>query len=57
MIRKMINFGKQHREFPNLSVSFVTRSKAMEVCFGNIDNEESNISASILRSILSLNMD
>jgi actin-related protein len=29
----------------------------MEICFGDISNEESNISASILRSILALNMD
>ena len=57
MQRKMSGFGKQHREFPSLSVSFLTRAKTMEICFGDISNEESNISASILRSILALNMD
>ena len=28
----------------------------MEVCFGDVKNEESNISASILRSLLKLNV-
>lgn len=29
----------------------------MEVCFGDIDNEEPNISASVLRSVLKLTPD
>jgi actin-related protein len=40
-----------------MQVSFYTRAKAMEVCFGDIDNEEPNISASVLRSVLKLTPD
>lgn len=57
MKKKMTSFGKQHREFPSMQVSFYTRAKAMEVCFGDIDNEEPNISASVLRSVLRLSVD
>jgi len=54
MRKKMTNFGKQHKEFPQMQVSFYTRAKAVEVCFGNISKEESNIAASILRSLSKL---
>ena len=57
MKKKMTSFGKQHREFPSMQVSFYTRAKAMEVCFGDIDNEEPNIAASVLRSVLKLNLE
>ena len=40
-----------------MQVSFLTRAKAMEVCFGDTENEEPNIAASILRSLLALNCD
>jgi len=52
MKKKVVQFGKQHREFPSMQISFYTRAKAMEVCFGDIENEEENISASILKSLL-----
>ena len=57
MRRKLTSFGKQHREFPSLNVSFHTRAKTMETCFGDPENEQPNIAASILRSILKLNSD
>jgi hypothetical protein len=38
-------------------VSFHTRAQAMETCFGDISQEEPNIAASILKSILALNCD
>jgi len=56
MKKKVVQFGKQHREFPSMQISFYTRAKAMEVCFGDIENEEENISASILKSLLKLNV-
>ena len=40
-----------------MNVSFHTRASVMEVCFGDPENEEANIAASILRSILKLTMD
>ena len=40
-----------------MQISFLTRAKAMEVCFGDTEKEEPNIAASILRSILALNSD
>lgn len=55
--RKLTNFGKSVRELPNMVVSFHTRARAMEACFGEVSQEEANIAASILRSILSLNCD
>ena len=57
MQKKMTAFGKQHREFPQMQISFLTRASAMEVCFGDTENEEPNIAASILRSILALGVD
>jgi len=39
MRRKLTSFGKQHREFPSLNVSFHTRAKTMEICFGDPENE------------------
>jgi len=57
MRRKITSFGKQYREYPNFTLSFLTRAKAMETCFGNVDNEEANIAASILRSIKALGPD
>jgi hypothetical protein len=57
MRRKITSFGKSIREFPNMQLSFLTRAKAMETCFGDIDREEPNIAASILRSIMALNAD
>ena len=53
----MTNFGKSIRELPNMVVSFHTRAQAMETCFGDISQEEPNIAASILKSILALNCD
>uniref|UniRef100_A0A7S3CI43 Uncharacterized protein n=1 Tax=Strombidium rassoulzadegani TaxID=1082188 RepID=A0A7S3CI43_9SPIT len=50
-------FGKQHPEVSFLQVSFLTRASAMEVCFGDPEEDEPNIAASILRSILKLNLD
>ena len=38
-------------------ISFWTRANAMEVCFGNYEKDEENIAASILKSILKLNVD
>jgi len=38
-------------------ISFWTRAYAMEVCFGNYEKDEENIAASILKSILKLNID
>jgi actin-related protein len=57
MRRKLTNFGKQFKEFPQMQISFYTRAKAMEVCFGSIYKEEANIAASILRSLLKLNVE
>lgn len=55
MRRKMTSYGRQAKELPNMQVSFLTRAKAMEVCFGDVAKEEENIAATILRSILTLN--
>ena len=57
MAKNVINFGKQCRELPNMQISLYTRCKSMEICFGDPINEEANIAASILRSILSLTID
>ena len=57
MRRKFTLFNKSIKEFPNMQVSFLSRAKAMEVCFGDPDREEPNIAASILRSIMALNAD
>ena len=58
MRKKFTNFGKKTvKEFPNMQISFLTRAKGMEVCFGDVAKEEENIAASILRSIMALNMD
>lgn len=40
-----------------MQISFLTRAKAMEACFGDTEKEEANIAASILRSVLALNVD
>ena len=57
MRRKMTNFGKQFKEFPQMQISFYTRAKGIEVCFGSVYKEEANIAASILRSLLKLNVE
>lgn len=57
MQRKLITFGKQHKEFPGMVISFWTRANAMEICFGNFEKDEENIAASILKAILKLNVD
>ena len=53
----MTNFGKQFKEFPQMQISFYTRAKGIEVCFGSVFKEEANIAASILRSLLKLNVE
>ena len=55
MRRKLTNFGKQFKEFPEMQVSFYTRAKGIEVCFGSVSKEEENIAASGLRAIMKLN--
>jgi actin-related protein 10 len=40
-----------------MQISFHTRAKAMEICFGSVYKEEANIAASILRSLLKLNVE
>ena len=55
MRKKVTNFGKSISQLPNMQVTFYTRAKAMEICFGDPNNEEPNIAASILRSVLKLN--
>jgi len=57
MRRKLTSFGKSHREFPSMQISFLTRAKAMEICFGDPTNDEANIAASILRSLMQLGAD
>ena len=57
MKKKLTSFGKTHKEFPSLQVSFFTRAMATEVCFGNHNEDEPNLAVSILRSILKLSLD
>ena len=57
MRKKMTQFGKQHKELPQMQISFHTRAHAMESCFGDPRNEQPNIAASILDSIKKLNPD
>jgi hypothetical protein len=56
MRRKLISFGKQHKEFPQMTVSFLTRAKGMEVCFGDPALDQPSIAASALRSLMSLSL-
>jgi actin-related protein len=56
MRRKLISFGKQHKDFPGLTVSFLTRAKGMEVCFGDPEADQPSIAASALRSLKALNV-
>jgi hypothetical protein len=35
MRKKLLSFGKQHKEFPQMQISFLTRARAMEICFGD----------------------
>lgn len=56
MRRKITSYGKSCKELPQLQVSFLTRARAMEVCFGDPENEEPNIAASILRAIKALHL-
>jgi hypothetical protein len=57
MRKVMTKFNKQHRDFPHLQVSFLTRAKTMEVCFGDPEKDEPNIAASILRSLNAVGAD
>jgi hypothetical protein len=56
MRRKITSFGKSCKELPSMQISFLTRARAIEVCFGDPAKEEPNIAASILRSLLYLNV-
>jgi hypothetical protein len=40
MKAKFVNLGKTYKDFPNLKLSFYTRSTAMEIFFGDPKEEE-----------------
>ena len=48
MKRKFTNLGKTFKEFPGMQISFYTRYCTIEYCFGDPNEEESNIAYSIL---------
>ena len=51
--RYILGLGKTYKEdFPYLCVSFFTRASAMEVCFGDVDDEKANLAHSICQSLL-----
>ncbi len=51
MKKKLTSFGKQYKEVPGLAISLYTRYTAMEVLYGDVNEEESNLAYSILTSV------
>jgi hypothetical protein len=43
--------NKAYKDFPYLQVSFYTRMMAMEVCWGNPDEEEENLAYSVCKGL------
>jgi hypothetical protein len=50
--RFVLNSGRAFYWYPYFCISFYTRMMAMEVCFGDVDEEEPNIAYSILSSVM-----
>lgn len=51
MKKKITSLGKQYKDVPGMSISLYTRYTSMEILYGNITEEESNLAYSILTSI------
>lgn len=51
MQTKKQSLGKTYKDYPNTLISFYTRYATMEVCFGDPNEEETNIAQSILQSL------
>lgn len=55
--RFVLNSGRAFYWYPYFCISFFTRMMAMEVCFGDVDEEEPNLAYSILKSIMKTSME
>lgn len=51
--RHMLGLGKTFKDdFPYLCVSFFTRFTAIEVCFGDVEQEMPNLAYSVCQSLI-----